>query len=100
MTVFKSWFGSSLLMDTIGELMPESFPGPSVRMKIIGEGDKLGDSAVSSWPICFNGGLNILGNSGRVRSDRGELLRSRVGRAFRDATDVAVVIEDGCVTKP
>ena len=86
-------------MDTIGELMPKSFPGPSVRINII-EGDKLGDSVVSSWPICSNGRLNILGNRGRVRSDKGELLRSRVGRAFRDATDVAVVIEHGCVTKP
>ena len=100
MTVFKPCFESSLHMDTIGELVLEPSPGSSLRISTIGEGDKLGDSSASSWHICTNGGLNVLGNKRRVRSDRGDLLKSRVGRAFRDATGVAAVIEEGCVFKP
>ena len=81
-------------MDTIGELVLEPSPGSSVRISTIDEGDKPGDCSASSWPICANGGLKTLGNRCRVRSDRGEALKSRVGRAFRDATGVAAVIEE------
>lgn len=87
-------------MDIIGELVLEPSPRSSVRTRIIGGVDKLGDSSASSWPICVNGGLDLLGNRLRVRSDKGEALKSRVGRAFRDATGVAAVIEESCVFKP
>jgi hypothetical protein len=87
-------------MDTIGELVLESSPGPPVRNSTIGEDDELGDSSASSWSIRTNGGLNMLGNRRRVRSDSGELAKSRLGRVFRDATGVAAVIEEGCVLKP
>jgi len=92
--------GSSLLIDTIGELVLESSPAPLARISTIGEEDEVEDSSVSSWLICTNGGLNILGKRCRVRSDRGELLKSRLGRAFGDATGVAAVIEEGLVFKP
>ena len=87
-------------MDTIGEPLLESSPRLLARINTIGEGDKFENSAVSFWPICTNGGLIMLGNRRRVRSDKGELLKSRVGRAFRDATGVTAVIEEGCVSKP
>jgi len=96
----SSFLKSSLLIDTIGELVFESSPGSPVRNSTIGEGDELGDSSVSSWFNFANCRSDMLGNRCRVRSERGEALKSRVGRAFLDATGVTAVIEESCVFTP
>ncbi len=93
-------FKSSLFMDIIGELVLASSPWSSARNSTMAERDELGNSPSSSWIMGTACGPAMLGKRRRVRSDRGEALKSTVERVFRDATGVTAVICKGCVFTP
>src|ERR1700694_809811 len=58
----ESSFGSSLLVDTMGELVLESFSGSLVSENTMGEGEGLRDSPTLSWPPFPRGRFNLLEN--------------------------------------